>query len=197
MTEIPPKTFSSEPPAEDAPAFSVVSRERIDRWRRRSQEADEMQDRLLRDLAEWENARKRMAKEKEEAIRLANTGFLQTLLPVVDNFFLGVEAAENTGDGRSIAQGMKMILSQLQTLLREEGVEAIEAVGRPFDPHRHEAVGFVDTEEIEEGTVATQKRRGYLYKGRLLRPALVYVARKPSGGAEGRKEGEDRPTAEP
>ncbi|QSR85640.1 nucleotide exchange factor GrpE [Methylacidimicrobium sp. B4] len=197
MTVHPGRTFSSEPPAEDTPAFSVVSQERIDQWRRRSQEADEMQDRLLRSLAEWENARKRMAKEKEEAIRLANTTFLQTLLPVIDNFYLGVEAAQNATDGPSIAQGMKMILSQLQTLLREEGVEAVEAVGQPFDPHRHEAVGFVDTEEIEEGTVATQKRNGYLYKGRLLRPALVYVARKPSSGADGREEGEETRTPEP
>ncbi len=183
--------------AEDSPAFSVVSRERIDQWRQRSREADELQDRLLRSLAEWENARKRLAKEKEDAIRLANSTLLQTLLPVIDNFFLGVEAAQNAGDGQSIAQGMKMILSQLQTLLREEGVEAIEAAGKPFDPHQHEAVGFVDTDQLEEGTVATQKRSGYLYKGRLLRPALVYVARKPSKSEDGREEKEQAHPAEP
>lgn len=191
------ETLNPGKAGEDAPAFLVVSRERIDRWRQRSQEADEMQDRLLRTVAEWENARKRTAKEKEDAIRLANGSLLQALLPVVDNFLLGVEAAQNATDGQSIVQGMKMILSQLQTLLREEGVEGIDAVGKPFDPHRHEAVGFVDTEELEEGIVATQKRSGYLYKGRLLRPALVYVARKPSRSSDGRGEEETAHSPQP
>ncbi|MDD4932051.1 MAG: nucleotide exchange factor GrpE [Methylacidiphilaceae bacterium] len=183
--------------AEDVPVFSVVSRERIDQWRQISREADEMRDRLLRTLADWENARKRMAKEKEDAIRLANASLLHALLPVVDNFLLGVEAAKNATDGQSIAQGMQMILSQFQTLLREEGVEVIDAVGKPFDPHQHEAAAFVDTEEVEEGIVATQKRAGYLYKGRLLRPALVYVARKPSKSAENREEREAPHSPEP
>ncbi|CAB4244299.1 Protein GrpE [Methylacidimicrobium sp. AP8] len=194
MTVDEGKTVSPEPQAEDAPAFLVVSRERIERWRQRSREADELQDRLLRALADWDNARKRMAKEKEEAIRLANGAFLQALLPVLDNLVLGVEAAEKATDGRSIAQGMKMILSQLQALLREEGVEPVEAVGKPFDPHRHEAVGFVDTEELEEGIVATQKRSGYLYKGRLLRPALVYVARRPAPGGDSQEKREETET---
>ncbi|MGD9896685.1 MAG: nucleotide exchange factor GrpE [Candidatus Methylacidiphilaceae bacterium] len=191
MTEDRRENLAAQNSAEATPSFFVVSRERVERWRRRSQDADEMQDRLLRTLAEWENARKRMAKEKEDAIRLANASLLQNLLPVVDNFVLGVEAAQNAADSQSIAQGMKMILSQLQTLLREEGVEVIEAVGKPFDPHQQEAAGFVETDEVEEGIVATQKRSGYLYKGRLLRPALVYVSRKPSKSTEGRKEEEE------
>ncbi|WP_142525610.1 nucleotide exchange factor GrpE, partial [Methylacidimicrobium cyclopophantes] len=102
-------------------------------------------------------------------------------------------SAQKAADAKSIAQGMKMILSQLQTLLREEGVEAIDAVGKPFDPHRHEAVGSVETEEVEEGVVAAQQRSGYLYKGRLLRPALVYVGRKPTKDSKVRdEEGEAR-----
>ncbi|VVM05025.1 nucleotide exchange factor GrpE [Methylacidimicrobium tartarophylax] len=180
-----------EQPAEDPPAFSVVSRERIDQWQQRSRDADELRDRLLRTLAEWENARKRMAKEKEDAIRLANTSLLHALLPVVDNFLLGMEAAKNATDGQSIAKGMEMVLSQFQSLLREEGVERIDAVGKLFDPHQHEAAGFVDTEEFEEGIVATQQRCGYLYKGRLLRPALVYVSRKPTKSTEGQQEREE------
>ncbi|WP_231363829.1 nucleotide exchange factor GrpE [Verrucomicrobium sp. 3C] len=174
-----------------------MSRGRIDQWRQASREADEARDRLLRTLADWDNARKRLVKEKEDAIRLANTSLLQALLPVVDNFLLGVEAAKNATDGQSIVLGMQMILSQFQTLLREEGVEVIDAVGTPFDPHRHEAVGFVDTEEVEEGRVATQQRCGYLYKGRLLRPALVSVARKPSRDPESRGDREEAHSPEP
>ncbi|WP_142524401.1 nucleotide exchange factor GrpE, partial [Methylacidimicrobium cyclopophantes] len=94
MTVNRDESVSGEAPGNDVPAFTLVSRERIERWRQRSKEADELQDRLLRTLAEWENARKRMAKEKEEAIRLANASLLQALLPVVDNFLLGVESAQ-------------------------------------------------------------------------------------------------------
>ena len=139
----------------------------------------ELKDRLLRAQADWDNSRKRILKEKEEAVRYSSEALLERLLPVLDNFETGMQAAKNATDARAIAQGFEMVLAQLQQVLREAGVEAVDAVGHPFDPHRHEALGHQESREHPEGHVISQTRKGYKLKDRLLRPASVFVARKP------------------
>ncbi|SDU25487.1 molecular chaperone GrpE [Verrucomicrobium sp. GAS474] len=136
----------------------------------------ELQDKLVRTMAEWDNARKRIAKEKEEAIRFANEALLETLIPVVDNFELGMLAAANAADAKAISVGLQMVLGQMQNFLKESGLEAIDAEGKPFDPHRHEAIGHEHSETVAEGSVVTQRRKGYLLKGKLLRPSMVTVS---------------------
>jgi molecular chaperone GrpE len=139
----------------------------------------ELKDRLLRSQAEWENSRKRILREKEEAVRYANEAFLERLLPVLDNFEMGMEVAKTATDPKAIVQGLEMVLAQFQQVLREAGVETVEATGQPFDPHRHEALGHHESEEHPEGHVLTQMRKGYKLKDRLLRPASVFVAKAP------------------
>ncbi len=141
----------------------------------------ELKDRLLRSQADWDNSRKRILREKEEAVRYAGEALLEKLLPVIDNFEMGMQAAKTATDAKAISQGFEMVLAQIQQFLREAGVEPIEAVGHPFDPHRHEALGHHESDEHPEGHVLTQMRKGYKLKDRLLRPASVFVA-KPSEG---------------
>ncbi|QSR87896.1 nucleotide exchange factor GrpE [Methylacidiphilum caldifontis] len=165
-------------------AFEVVSSSLLSQLQKKAQLTDELQDKLLRTLADWDNARKRMAKEKEEAIKLANTKILEALLPVIDNFEIGIHSSQKATDVQSVITGVQMVLSQLVQILKEEGLEPIEALGKPFDPNFHESLGFVETDKVEEGSVATQLRKGYMYKGRLLRAATVYVAKKPESAVK-------------
>jgi molecular chaperone GrpE len=144
----------------------------------RAQVAD-LKDKLLRGQADWDNSRKRMQRAQEESVRYASEALLEKLLPVLDNFEMGMQAAKTASDAKTIAQGLEMVLSQLQQVLREAGLEAVDATGHPFDPHKHEALGYQDSDEHPEEHVISQTRKGYKLKDRLLRPASVFVARKP------------------
>ena len=182
----PPGANPAEPTAENLqdPAYVLVSAELA----KQAAKAAELQDKLVRTMAEWDNARKRIAKEKEDAIRFANEGLLETLIPVVDNFELGMLAAANAADAKSIAVGLQMVLGQMQNFLRDSGLEPIDATGTPFDPHRHEAIGHETSDTVAEGSVVSQRRKGYLLKGKLLRPAMVTVSEgKPEKGDKGEK----------
>lgn len=138
-----------------------------------------LQEKLLRVQADFDNFRKRIAKEKDDSIRYANEGLLMELLPVVDNFELGLSAAETATDAKSIALGMQMVKSQLKRFLEDCGVREVNAVGSKFDPHLHEAVSQEASTEVEEGTILAQRRKGYKLRDRLLRPAIVVVAEAP------------------
>ena len=178
--ETPPKANEI---TTSAPAYIVVSNEMFQAALAQAAQAVELKDRLLRAQAEWDNSRKRILREKEEAIRYAGEAFLERLLPVLDNFEMGLQAAKTATDAKAIAQGLEMVLAQFQQALRDAGVEVIDAVGHPFDPHRHEALGHHESDKHPEGYVLTQIRKGYKLKDRLLRAASVFVA-KPSEGKQ-------------
>jgi molecular chaperone GrpE len=139
----------------------------------------QLQEKLLRLQADFDNYRKRITREKEDSIRFANEGLLEQLLPVIDNFELGLSAAETATDAKSIAQGMQMVKSQLKRFLEDCGVQEINATGSIFDPNLHEAVSQEISHDQPEGTVLTQRRKGYRLRDRLLRPAIVVVAHAP------------------
>ncbi|MBX7156861.1 MAG: nucleotide exchange factor GrpE [Verrucomicrobiae bacterium] len=138
-------------------------------------EVDQLKDRLLRTVADFDNYRKRAAREKEDAIKFANESLLEQLLPVLDSFELGLEAAKENTD--PIVQGMQLAYNQLLNVLKQVGVEPIDALGHPFDPHWHEAVSHQEVETADDGIVLQQLRKGYKLKDRLLRPATVIVAK--------------------
>jgi molecular chaperone GrpE len=183
-----PASNAESPPAvsNSDPAFVTVSKEMFDATVAQAAQVAELKDRLLRAQAEWDNSRKRIMREKEEAVRYAGEAFLERLLPVLDNFEMGMQAAKSATDPKAIAQGLEMVLKQFQQALRDSGVEVIDAVGQPFDPHRHEALGHHESDEHPEGQVLTQMRKGYKLKDRLLRAASVFVA-KPSEGKHAKK----------
>lgn len=148
-----------------------------------SDEAEKFRDLAMRTAADFDNYRKRAAREKEDAIRYANTSLLETLLPVVDNFELGLEAARGAADGDAILQGLGMVQRQLADFLSSAGVEQIATDGAEFDPNLMEAVGHENDKTVPEGHVLRQTRRGYKLRDRLLRPASVFVSKGPPAGA--------------
>lgn len=179
-----PETPGSETAATPAPEAVdpktpvTITTEELKKFEAAAAEAATLRDQLLRTKADWDNYRKRAQREKEDAVRYAAEGVMERLLPILDSFDMGLQAAEKATDTASLAQGMQMIYTQFQNLLKDVGVETIDAVGHPFDPHRHEALGHQESAEHEEGTVVGQMRKGYKLKDRLLRPASVFVAKK-------------------
>jgi molecular chaperone GrpE len=146
------------------------------------QEVLTWKDVALRTKAELENYRKRMARERADTARYSNADLLQSLLPILDNFEFGLMAAKSE-EGSSIYLGMSMVLKQIQDFLTEQGVETIPAVGEPFDPNVHDAVAQEPSDEVTEGYVVAQIRRGYRLHERLLRPAGVRVSTGPGARA--------------
>jgi molecular chaperone GrpE len=141
---------------------------------------DRFRDLALRSQADFENYKKRCAREKEDAIKYANTSLLERLVAIVDNFKLGLEAARGESEQSPIYSGMTLVLKQLNDLLAENGLQAIEAEGQKFDPNLHEAIAHEPSEQFPEGTVIRQTRRGYRFKDRLLRPSSVVVSSGPT-----------------
>ena len=136
---------------------------------------DRFRDLALRSQADFENYKKRAAREKEDAVKYANSALLQRLVSILDNFELGLAAAKAEGGQSPIYAGMVLVQKQLNDLLEENGLEAIEAEGRKFDPNLHEAIAH-EPSQTPEGTVVRQAGRGYRFKDRLLRPARVVVS---------------------
>src|SRR6266496_3727992 len=141
---------------------------------------DRFRDLALRSQADFENYKKRCAREKEEAIKYANSSLLERLVVIVDNFELGLSAAREESENSPIYSGMNLVLKQLNDFLAENGLQPIEAVGQKFDPNLHEAIAHEPSEEFPEGTVIRQTRRGYRFKDRLLRPSSVVVSSGPA-----------------
>lgn len=148
-------------------------------------ELAEIRDRYLRLLADFDNYRKRAERERGELGRFALAEPVRDLLPVVDNLARALAAS---GPVEDLRRGVEMTARQLAEVLRRYGVEEITAVGRPFDPHVHEAMATVESDEVDEPTVIEELQRGYLLRGRLLRPALVRVAIPPEHGGAGEGE---------
>jgi molecular chaperone GrpE len=139
-------------------------------------ERDSLLDRLARAQAEFENARRRASKEQQDFRDYATLDTVKSLLPVIDSFERALQVKSEPGDFRS---GVELIYKQLQDALAKLGVRPIPAKGEPFDPHVHEAIEMVETSDAAEHEVLEELQRGYKLKDRLLRPAMVKVAKNP------------------
>lgn len=140
---------------------------------------DRFRDLALRTQADFENYKKRCAREKDDAIKYANTSLLEKLVSIVDNFELGLAAAKGAGEQSPIYSGMSMVLKQLTDFLTDNGLQPIDAVGQKFDPNLHEAIAH-EPSDAQENHVVRQTRRGYKFRDRLLRPAAVVVSSGPA-----------------
>ena len=139
-------------------------------------ERDSLLDRLARAQAEFENSRRRASKEQQDFRDYAAADAIKSLLPVIDSFERALQVKSEPGDLRS---GVELIYKQLQDALAKLGVHAIAAKGEPFDPHIHEAIEMVETSDAPDHEVIEELQRGYKIKDRLLRPAMVKVAKNP------------------
>ncbi len=174
----------SEPEVKDAVPVPPAppTPEPIEELKARAAKADENWERLLRTTADFDNFKKRAAREKTEAAQYATFVLIQKLLPVLDNFEMALAATQSAKDD-PLQSGVAMIQQQLKNALVETGLEEIDATGQPFDPNFHEAVSQQESAEVAEGRVLQQLRKGYKFKDRLVRPATVIVAKKPAAGS--------------
>ena len=137
------------------------------------------QEQYLRTLAEMENLRKRTQRDKEELAKYANESILREILPVIDNLERAVEHAEQAASDEGLFEGVQMTLTQFSQLLSKFGVEPVDAIGQPFDPAYHQAMGQMESEDYPVNTVVQQMQKGYQLNKRLLRPAFVMLAKAP------------------
>jgi len=151
-------------------------------WKEQAAKAKDHYERLLRITADFENYKKRAARERLEAIRYANEGLLESLIQSLDHFDMALAAAsdQETATLEGLRTGIEMVYGQFKNVLTEAGLEEIDATGKPFDPNWHEAVEQEETSEVPEGQVLKQNRKGYKLLDRLIRPASVIVAKTPS-----------------
>ena len=189
--EVPDQT-DEETETEEKKVLPPPTPEELKQLREQATKAEEYYDRLQRQVAEADNLRKRLAKEKQDAIRYANESLIVELLPTIDNFEMAINAAQKSSDNSidSLKTGIEMIYTQIKRTLEEIGVTEIDATGQTFDPSQHEAMSRIKTSKAEEGTVLEQTRKGYRLRDRLLRAASVVVAIAPD---EAQEETEQKP----
>ncbi len=140
-------------------------------------EAKNNYERFLRQAAELENYKKRTSRDRDDAIRFANENLIKDLLPIVDNLERAVAHAAGGGNGKPLVEGVELVLRSLLDVLAKHGVTPITATGQTFDPTKHEAMAQVETDEHNANSVVEELHKGYMLRDRLLRPALVSVAK--------------------
>jgi molecular chaperone GrpE len=182
-----PNVAVNAPPSDiptATPAASEITPKQLAELQARAAKADEHWDRLLRTAADLENFKKRAARERHEAAQSAAATLVQKLLPILDHLEMAQSAAQSAQAPQNgiaaLQDGITMIQQQLKNILAETGLEEVDASGKPFDPTLHEAVMQMETANTPEGQVVQQIRKGYKLRDRLLRPATVVVAKKPS-----------------
>jgi molecular chaperone GrpE len=171
---LPDVSSEENSPAVDSPdrqlAEAIAERDLL------GKEYDDVRDRLLRLRAEFDNARRRAEREKSEYLQFAAMDLVKDLLPILDDFERALQV--ETSD-RGYAKGVELIYQRMYDTLKKLGLEPVEAAGKQFDPNQHQAVERVPTDEAEDQEILGEFQRGYNFKGKLLRPAMVRVAVKP------------------
>jgi molecular chaperone GrpE len=171
--ELPPGDPQSDPQAE----LTALTDERD----KLVKEKQELYDRLLRNQAEFDNARRRAERERSEFVQYAGMEMVREILPVVDDFLRALQSGENLVEGpaKDYIKGIELIYQRLVDRLTRLGLEPIDTSGKLFDPNLHQAVERVETTDAPDQTILSEFQRGYLFKGRLLRPSMVKVAVRP------------------
>jgi len=162
----------------DAAPVPALSREEIEALRR---ERDELREQMLRKRADFENYRKRVERDREQAGTDAAAAILKGLVPTLDNLDRALQSAARED---ALREGVELTRRELLGFLESQGVEVDDPVGQPFDPERHQALSHEPAADFADDTVVQVFQKGYSYKGRLLRPALVKVAKGGPGGPE-------------
>lgn len=170
--EAEPAEQSSGRP-EEAEAANAEQDQQLEALRRK---AEENHERFLRVQADFDNFRRRSRQEKEEFAKYASAKLVEQLLPVFDNFERALQSSKETKDFDSLVKGVEMTFRQMEQVLVQEGLAAMQAVGQPFNPEYHQAIMQVESEEHEEGIVVEEVQKGYMLKDKVLRPAMVKVS---------------------
>ena len=168
------ETASEEAQAEEE-AVQTSEEEKEEKTAKQPQKLEELNDKMMRTLAEFENFRKRSEKEKLQMFEIGAKSVIEKILPVMDNFERGLASVSEEEKASPFAEGIQMVYKQMLTVFDEIGVKAIEAVGNEFDPNLHNAVMTVEDEELESNTVCEEMQKGYMYKDSVVRHSMVKV----------------------
>lgn len=153
---------------------------------------EDPKDQILRMRADFENAKKRLERDKLEAIKYANERLLAEVLPAVDNFDRAMASLAEGHDPGDVQKGLEIAQGELHAILVKHGVQVVKTVGSSFDPHVHEAVSAVESPTAKDGEILDEIQKGYLLNGRLIRPARVIVARHQDAGGQARQTEKDK-----
>ena len=175
IEEVEPTNVTDSP--EDNP--DSTDQKDLDPIEEAQKDAAHWKDLAARNQAELDNYRKRMAREKSDAIKFANASLLSELLPVIDSFQMGLSAAINEDPDSIISKGMEMVQKQLEEFLTSQGAVLISSVGQEFDPNLHEAISQESSDEVPSGHIISEIRKGFTLNDRLLRAANVIVSKGP------------------
>ena len=172
------ETEETEESTEQAPASETEEKKGFFKKKKdpRDEKIEELTDRVKRQMAEFENFRKRTDKEKSAMYEMGAKDIIERILPVIDNFERGLATVPEDAKETPLAEGMEKIYKQFRKTLEEAGVKAIEAVGREFDPNYHNAVMHVDDDSLGENIVAEELQKGYMYRDSVVRHSMVKVA---------------------
>jgi molecular chaperone GrpE len=178
--------------AAEAPGVAAAPSAKDEALAAKAQEVERLQDRLVRLQAEFENYKKRMAREKAEFLKFATEGLLLEFLPILDNLERAIASARaDTAKPETLVEGIDMIARLFRSTLEKAGVKPMETIGQPFDPSLHQAVAQVESPGHDDNIVVGEIQKGYLLEGRVLRAAMVKVSRASSPAAERGPAGED------
>jgi molecular chaperone GrpE len=175
--ELEPATAVEDAPTGDA---ATEPEPELSELEKAQAEAAEMKTRYLRSVADLENYRKRIGREKQDIIRSAAAGVIEELVPVLDNMKLGLQAAENHPEAKDVTIGFKMVDDQLRKTLADQGLEELIPDGQPFNPNLHECIAHHPSDEVKEDHVIQTVRAGFRLNERLIRAANVIVSSGPS-----------------
>lgn len=167
------EAVAEEPETEKEKGSFFKKKEKKDK---KDEKIEELTDRVRRQMAEFDNFRKRTEKEKTQMFETGAKSIVEKILPVVDNFERGLAAVTEEEKGSPFVEGMEKIYKQMMTVLEEAGVKPIEAVGQEFDPNLHNAVMHVEDEELGENIIAEEFQKGYTYRDSVVRHSMVKVA---------------------
>ena len=167
------------------------------RERELSAQVDQERERTLRAMADLDNARKRAQRDREDVLRYGLERVLKDLLPVIDNLDRALDLGDRSGKWEDLAEGVRMTRKLLEDTLAKQGLKAFSARGQAFDPHLHEAMGHEEREDLAPNMVSTEVLRGFTLHDRLVRPALVMVARRPASAPVSPASAEASPSQEP
>lgn len=171
------KADSSAPDA----AGDIVSipKKEYEALKAKHDERDSYHDKYIRAHAEFENAKKRLDKEKGDFQKYANESFVIDFLPIIDSLEISEKHIKEAKDFKAVQEGVDMIHAQIQRFLKDIGVEKVRTAGEKFNPHLHEAIETLEANDKEEGLIVEELKPGYMFNGRLLRPASVRIVKKP------------------
>ena len=161
----------------DAEDLVTIPRKEYEALKAKEEECSANYDKFVRSQADFDNARKRIEKEKADFVKYANESFVIDLLPIIDSLEMAEKHIKEAKDFNAVRQGVDMIHSQIQLFLKDIGVEKIKTAGGKFDPHFHEAMETIEDDGKEEGLIAGELKPGYLFNGKLLRPACVRIVK--------------------